>query len=399
MSDVLTQAKVRNLVRGVVGRPIPQHMWDEVVESGMVDEQVDYEIEPEQLEPIVEVVLRRARYYGWDPPEARPRYGDRRPTSKDDTVEMIQEDAALRQYEARRASAYGELVAWAGTQMPSVQRVREQILGGCLLPLPDAIAWLQSPAVALFPRRALESRGIPLVGHTATLVEQSPDEDGPPPILVQPGDVILKAVRRASSAYMTLEYAEEDGSVGVTSYVRFSVVDEIARAARALESALPWTQVQAVGFLLCGMVPVIQPLKVGYRHSLGPIEHATITIRVEPWVSAQTVEASYRRVQKELLGRENRPLMGTGLDVLRFCLPYFEPAGGNQSWEHLRVEWNRTNPDRPYTDRRNFARDFERAKNQLGRPGYRAERHRRRSRPIDSQGDSQTNGNNASNAE
>jgi len=361
-------------------------MWDELVESDMLDEVIDYEIEREGLKELANVVLRRAHHYGWDPPEAGSRHRDRRLASEDDTVEVIREDAELHPYEARQASAYSELVAWAGTQMYSVQRAREQILGGSLLALSDAISLLQSPAATRFPRWLLEREGVPLVGHAAAFEPRSPSEEGSILIRVEPGDVILRTVERRLSDYKTLEYPDEEGGIGGTRYVQFSVVDEIARAARALEGALPWDQVQAVGFVLCGMVPTIQPLKVGYRHITGPIEHATITIKAEPWLSAQTVEAAFRRAQKELLGRENRPLVGAGLDVLRFCIPRFIAAGGSQSWEQLRVEWNRENPDRTYTDRRNFARDFDRAKQQLGRPGY----HRTRSATIDSQTDSQT---------
>jgi hypothetical protein len=139
------------------------------------------------------------------------------------------------------------------------------------------------------------------------------------------------------------------------------------------------------------MVPFVQPLKVGYQHRFSIVEHATITLTAEPWVSAKTVEAAYRRVQKEMLGRENRPLAGVGLDILRFCL-----ARPGRRWEQLMAEWNDSNRDRRYADRRNFARDFARAERQLRRPGYGS---KRQARPAltDSQADSQPSGNNASN--
>jgi hypothetical protein len=380
------------VVRGTAAsrfrRVIPDEIWDYFSRRDLLSECLtDGELDTDALDAEVQMLLD---CFGDAVAPEQPRRTNDTDARNSVAEEPVQQDVELHPSEARRASAYSELVARTGAQMHSVKRVREQILGSSLLALPDAISLLQSPVARQFPRWLLEREGVPLVGHTATLVEQSPDDDGLQPILIQPGDVILKAATRHPPDYKTLEYPDAEGGIGVTSYVRFSVVDEIAQAARALESALPWTQVQAVGFLLCGMVPSIQPLRVSYRHTIGPIEHATVTIRVEPWVSAQTVEAAYRRVQKELLGRENRPLVGRGLDVLSFCL-----SRPDRSWEQLKVEWNSTNPDRQYPDRQNFWRDFERTKNHLGRPGYRTKRQRRRI-AADSQTDSQPGGCNAS---
>jgi hypothetical protein len=387
------RAKVEKHLR----QTIPDEIWDYVEERSIIDDcMTGGALDVDALADEVKLLFK---HFGRRTSEAIQRDVGNMPVSDGGMVTSISRAADLDTYEARRASAYSEYVAWVAAELPAAKSVREDVLAGSLMPLPNAIAWLQSPAVRLFPAWLLEQKGIPLVGHTAAVMARAAGEHGPVKIRVQPGDVVLGAAERPPSAYGTLEYPDGHDGISVTRYARFSVVDKVAQAARALTRTLPWEESQAVGYLLCGMTPFISPLGVGYRHRLGQVEHATITLTAEPWVSALVVEAAYRKMQKEMLGRENRPLTGLGLDILHFCIARIGgPGGANPTWATLMEAWNAENRDRPYNHRRRFARDFSRAQRQLRRPGYFA----RRSGQLaarDSQTDSQLSGDNAFNAE
>ena len=97
-------------------------------------------------------------------------------------------------------------------------------------------------------------------------------------------------------------------------------------------------------------------------------------------LSAQTVLRTYRAIQRDTLGRDNRPLSGRGLALLRFVMAQSTDEGQLPHWRTLVDEWD-TAHSQDHTewiyrgpdgepDIRRFARDFHRAYQAVVRPRY-----------------------------
>lgn len=164
-----------------------------------------------------------------------------------------------------------------------------------------------------------------------------------------------------------------------------------------------WNPAQITWFVLTGKATPVTAV----TGCIGPIEDGkarpdpnisrrktTITLSVEPWVPAPTIKTVYRKMQREIIGHDNREvpkrrrflfhfvvrelrdsLPEEGLteqqaesyrDVIRKIRGSFKGTGartvegGRPPWRMLREEWNRkySDPEWRYTQDSNFSRDF-----------------------------------------
>ena len=165
-----------------------------------------------------------------------------------------------------------------------------------------------------------------------------------------------------------------------------SILGELQRAAAHLEKRYPWTDDQAVYFVLCGGVPqaaTIRGTKRWYQNK-GVAAHrynrTTIALEVESWVSSELVSKVYYQLQRELRhGPESQRRASykqsspRNVAVFRFVVDQGEIQIVNAeeylawiklpSWRRMLELWNEQLPEPHswrYKNVRNFQRDFRR---------------------------------------
>lgn len=159
-----------------------------------------------------------------------------------------------------------------------------------------------------------------------------------------------------------------------------SILGELQRAVAYLEKRYPWTDDQAMYFILCGGVPQAATIRGTHRSSTmkGVPAHkynrTTIKLEVESWVPSEIVRKAYSQLQSELHGyRNNRRPSSRNVEVFRFVLDQSEINVLDKKeylarlelprWRQMLEDWNKQfseDDPRRYGDVRNFRRDFDR---------------------------------------
>jgi hypothetical protein len=157
-----------------------------------------------------------------------------------------------------------------------------------------------------------------------------------------------------------------------------SILDNLGRLSLELseEFCAAWDETQAAWFVLTS--ESIMPKVLNGRYDTASSDHltyGTITLKVEPWVSADTVAKFYQRLQQDVLMRKGRASELRNLTVLRFVIgeikSFFADAGGLDAtkhrptpWPELMKRWNAACSFRPswtYRHPSKFKRDYFRA--------------------------------------
>jgi hypothetical protein len=141
----------------------------------------------------------------------------------------------------------------------------------------------------------------------------------------------------------------------------------------------PWTEAEASWFVLTGEATVPKALLGEADAFIGDhLTYGTVTLKVEPWMAAETVIKAYQYLQMQMLGRKPRALSRRNLAVARFVMGELselilseaeqrrEPT--RLSWRILMDRWNQRNQESTYQDERQFYRDFYRAARAVVRP-------------------------------
>lgn len=153
------------------------------------------------------------------------------------------------------------------------------------------------------------------------------------------------------------EFVDEDGAIHGPS----PHAGQLAELTKELERVYFWKGINASWFVLTGYVPVVNTFKLRISHTWRPHgpKVATVTLTVEPWLSAEKVQQIYRDVQRRLLGGKDNGRVGErSLKLLQFVAEHRESA--NVSWQELRRLWNATYPEWAYT-----AEDSDKAKSKF----------------------------------
>ena len=152
--------------------------------------------------------------------------------------------------------------------------------------------------------------------------------------------------------------------------------------AGALALLYGWGAEEAALFVLTGAVPHVVPLTAVIERFDAVDEweperlrtRATITLRVEPWVGAETVALAYRALQRDAMGKDRKPVGRRELALVRFVLERLmaggEPVG---SWAQLARAWNEHHREDgwAYANPHNLKPAYERARRRLLQEDYR----------------------------
>jgi hypothetical protein len=135
---------------------------------------------------------------------------------------------------------------------------------------------------------------------------------------------------------------------------------DLGRLARGIEAALGWQRERAEWFVLTGQPQWWPPFMSTYQHG-------RITLDVDPATSPERVAHAYRLAQEHAWGSLGlRPPRTTGSDKVALFRFGNSRRRAGTSWAAIAQEWNAAHPEHPYSDVRNFRRDYQRAARALG---------------------------------
>jgi hypothetical protein len=303
-------------------------------------------------------------------------------------------------YEVERAMALKEYLSLRASLHPLVRRFRQEVLGGRLLTGQEAHAFIESPANSRFASDDLNQKGVPIVGHVAEFVDHSVTIDennserfvefehvyiNPPgetfraqlPISVAYDD--LKKARFPDHGILTNSQPHYSGVLRDTEYVYFpvypgSVLGNLAWLSLKLSEdfCAAWDEAQAAWFVLTD--EAIPPRAIsGYCDSATSdhLTYGTITLKIEPWVPADTVSKFYQYLQRDALDKRSHAPELRNLAVFRFVIGdikrFFTSGSGDVEqrppWDELMQHWNALNHSKPswtYRYPSKFERDYYR---------------------------------------
>ena len=131
--------------------------------------------------------------------------------------------------------------------------------------------------------------------------------------------------------------------------------------AAGLMEEYPWSEAQAVGFVLSGVVPRLPTASVT-QYRLFPFR---IVLDLDPGLNAKTVTSEYRRAQKALLNVGKR---AKAQSEKHLRLAVFVAKNKTGTWRRCMQAWNsQTRPEWTYNDLRRFQRDASQARDALKR--------------------------------
>lgn len=340
-----------------IGRPIPPRVLKLLRDDGylhLVDDD----------DPIA--TLNRTRLLlqltSGDP----PRRHSRRITVADKTLRAVAKRDEIRrdavsEYWARDASTASE-----------VKRFRREVLRDRLLTSDEAQDFLISPAALMFSSLVLAANKVDPARHKATVVKEEAKFLGPYHAVVhveQPATDLKFEVGSTEHNVWDGErprgteqlFVRVEGRVRVEARAWLSsVVAELKRAADSLERHnYPWLPGDAAWFILTGETPKVAALGHSIDWRLGSQgNRAVIKIHVEPWISANRVTALYRDLQRQILGRHNRPVSERRVALFHFVTTHMDDDGKLPPWRRLLEDWNKRQPRYKYDNVRNFSRDY-----------------------------------------
>jgi hypothetical protein len=216
------------------------------------------------------------------------------------------------------------------------------VLDGQTISSADARKLVESPAARLLSTAAFGDWGIPLLNHTAELVDQEPDlvVEGSrypatifvdPPGISRPVEMVTWAgtSQTDKQRLVNLEYPDEEGKVRFIEVWSISLLGELREVGEKLSERYRWQPAQAVWFVLTGEIPAVPALTVTRSFPSSMYHHDTlITLEASPWVSSKTVEKGFRKAQIKTLGSSGgRPLGKRALKLLRFVIERIESLG------------------------------------------------------------------------
>jgi hypothetical protein len=370
---------------------VPDELWEYLVRVGYVE---DAEV-TENRSSLLEAAREQLRLARVLQPLVSPARTNTPYTEKPPIRERVDKVTPRHSdYEKGRTEALAEYLAFQASRNPLVQRFRRRVLEGKVLTPEQACNVAFSAATCRFSLDWFVDKGIPTTGHTAHFVEHyyAMDEDGTlyraEDIFVDPpGEVFregtVEPVYEEDLPKLAFHDSEHPSDVFQIPVESGSVLDDLRKASKEVAHDLHlWTEAQVAWFVLTDQMAPVPALRANLKVSdFEWMRRCTITLTVEPWVSAQTVERAYREMQRVVLGGSNRPLATRNLEVFRFVISEFaeevnrdESSYGQEqislSWRTLLQRWNQEHTSSEYKDVRRFYRDFLRAGKAVVAPDY-----------------------------
>lgn len=169
---------------------------------------------------------------------------------------------------------------------------------------------------------------------------------------------------------LTIEDGENTEPIFVTKRYMFGSLRTLADN---LCESYEWSFSDASRWVLTGEIPFIAPIQSQLQsdHSSG-LQHHTITIMAEAWVSSKTIASLYRSQQVALWpGRENRGVHQRAWTVVKTVATMETAHGKSPSWQEALEQWKKDVKGKGFEDIPNakaFQQDYCRAMKELKSP-------------------------------
>lgn len=343
----MDEKSVRNKLRGDLGEPIPSNIWDVLLDAGRVDEVLRGASQIEDLRRDVELLIpfrgyvalpqsvspQRQRAATTDPTESKASFSP----ELEVTLRIMSMEAAhhpevvgfRRDVLGNRLLRLEALPEWIRHRA-----ARDKVVDASLSEEKDAGAWLSARVV-----RWYEEGGKPWLSPVPPWPGRPSDEPyrlsfpNPHPTRTRIAPVITSADLPAVGDLLLLKYV-----------------------AAGLQLEYPWSEAQAVGFVLAGVSPRLPTLSVT-RYTLRP---SRIVLEVDPCLPAGWVAAAYRKAQKSLVNAKKR---SKGLSTKSLYLALLAAGERETTWAETMKRWNETRTEAgwQYKDADQFARDARNA--------------------------------------
>jgi hypothetical protein len=188
-----------------------------------------------------------------------------------------------------------------------------------------------------------------------------------------PRPLLLSAQAKAEGTLLVLP----DQEIPVLSG---SIFAEIQAVASGLARHYLWSEGSASWFVMTGSPPPVHA--IGFRQLGGwndDHSHFVFELRVEPWVTANSVKQAFQQLQRDAYGHQGQPRRPRAIDLLEFVEDYREQKIG-KTWRQMREEgvdfpwtaaaqlWNETYIKHFPYNASNISRDFEIAWNAIVNP-------------------------------
>jgi hypothetical protein len=275
--------------------------------------------------------------------------------------------------EELRAEAIWDAQVEAAISDSDVARFRQRVLGGKYLTDDEAIAFLNSPAIACLPLDWFQDSGVATYNHQSEVLQGR--VDGRPGtdivIVVHPGDLHSKMTlglhsRRwdvselprwmATGYELYMDHEDSTDDERETNYLwnfyhdpiyelvarSGSVLGELMNQAHdvferyAFDNLTDLLWIILVGNPVPNLPP--KPIEVEIVQVRRSSQASVIRLDVRPWVSADVVSNEYRIAQKQLLGKANRPIQARNLVLFTFVSSRL--SDNAPSWPEMATEWN-----------------------------------------------------------
>src|SRR5215203_2563123 len=285
-----------------------------------------------------------------------------------------------------RADAISLYLAKVADNDGAVRQFRLEVLDGGIVSPAQAEALVCSPAAAILPHSWFKRHGVPLLDHTARVLEEEKGaveetRAGEMTLEIKWDDGEMLIPFERETVFRTLDsllrirererfWGNEGWSTARTEVYARSVLGTLSEIANALRERLPWAQAEAEWFILTGEQVQIPPI---YHSEPDESDLGTVTLTVAPWVPAETVDGLYKSV-REMLNPTSMP-SPRRLALFRFVVAHPEVKVSQDeqalevpSWRRLMGSWNEEYPagnEWHYVDARNFRRDSLKAFEQL----------------------------------
>jgi len=389
--DTNGEEDLRRWVTSRLGEEVPQPIWEEVKDEDYVEDALNPNRPGSRQECLDRVTkyLRLVRetfsepdLHGRDAGEVERIVGEQEETR---VIGLSPSDPLY-----WRGQAFTAYLIKLVAQDSMVQEFRRRVLGGGKLTADQAVAIMDSPAMATFSCAWFEEQGVPFVGHKAEVLEG----EWPPP----------KGVSRVRGRIKI----EWDGGELLTSYkgaapfrgmdvtlgpkvrgrrklvvLKHSVLGLLFEFSQRLHERYPWWLARMMPmFVLMEQAPMVgRPGTYFYNNIPSSYPevlrrsrvYQPIVLEIPPWFPVANVTQIYKIV-KELIPTTSQPSLRR-LALFEFVVKHPEvtvPREGQinvgPSWAALLRAWNEGLPaghEWRYDDRRNLWRDFQKAFDQI----------------------------------
>lgn len=378
-----TPLELKHWTEHKLDRDIPESIWNDLIEENDVDQTLSdlEQNDHSALEYFLGTVRRFLKLYSAGQKSHLHR-------SKRDEYE-----GDLTEYEMGRAQALAEYHAKFASAERKIRDFRDDVLQGELLFSQEADTFVTSVATCFTTRDDFRSYGVSYTNHKATLIEDEKYSERGAfyqkiSFSVEPGSIQLKqptTVRFPVRDRKILDWVNNDYSFQQITYRKGSLLDELVTLSDNLVQRIGCDQEVATLFILTGNAPVVQPISVRAQTSRHKGTYAfhkgTITMDIQPWVSADSVLKTYRKLQQHEFGHSYHPMRSERLlELFRFVTQEMRIVRNSRKmwddiierpeWLVLLKRWNLTHPDAQYTQLSNFERDYNRAKKSILLPPY-----------------------------